>query len=1072
MGRGKYPIPVRLRGGAWEPSQAGGSRIRRPARPPPPPFGSFRSDAAALPRPLLAGSARRAGRCLRAVGGASGGGGGVSASRRFWKGPVLRWGGLPVSLGRAVRVTSRFGVTKAASPSCQPWWVTSPGSSLGPGGTSSLCCTIGDVPGTGELRLVGGGGRCAGRVEVKHDGEWGSVCNLHFNWETTWATVVCRQLGCGGVAKASAYAPFRQGTGRIWLHPFWCRGTEEMLHECPNFGWGRHFCGHEWDLGVICREAVELRLVAGGGPCAGRVEAKLRGQWGSVADEDWNMNKAEVVCRHLGCGSATGAYTAADSFGKGDGPIGLAGVHCRGDEASLWDCQIYGWGPIDGDHIYDVAVTCQGFARLVGGDTACAGRLEVRRGQTWASVCQEHVDMKAAQVLCRELGCGTVLAVHGTGQSWAGTGPLWDLRFECSGTETLLSACSRQPPRSPGCTSHAGIVCSPYTGFRLAGESGCAGRVEVEVGGTWGSLCATGWDLRDAHVLCRHLGCGAAIAVPPGGSFGGGDGPMWRDGFGCDGSEWHPGQCPAAVLGEPPCAPGHGAAVNCSGVAEPLRLVEGESRCDGRLEVTASPGTWARVAAGPWDSGLGSVVCRQLGCGVLEKVSGVLGLGTVALRCAGTEESLARCNVSGTGAAPTGSPEEVAVVCSGSRRVRLAGGPGRCAGRVELYANGTWASACQDSWDLPDATVVCRQLGCGSALAAPGAGHFGAGVGTPWPDAGGCTGTEASLWACPGSARRGCRRGGGAGAVCSDQLSLRLAGGSGRCAGRLEVLHNGTWGGVCANGTSPATAIAACRQLGCGDGGRLEPAPPGDAAPAWLAWVGCEKGTRWLWRCPSAPWRLQDCGPGGDTHVACDEDSDGTSATPTPSPGSVPSSTALMAAAGSVPVSTVLCVVLGTLLFLALGALAVQMCCARARRRGPGGAADAVSDAIYEELDYTPDPEYQEVPSGSGSLSEGSGTKLPYYSGGGVEESDPKTAPESPAQHSSPDVYDDAAAVPEVSPAPSAGDISEGVARRSWGCPPPPGGSCHPSSPAEATGDPPGHTDYDDVGSSTLGTSL
>lgn len=120
----------------------------------------------------------------------------------------------------------------------------------------------------------------------------------------------------------------------------------------------------------------------------------------------------------------------------------------------------------------------------------------------------------------------------------------------------------------------------------------------------------------------------------------------------------------------------------------------------------------------------------------------------------------------------------------------------------------------------------------------------------------------------------------------ADQLSLRLAGGSGRCAGRLEVLHNGTWGGVCANGTSPATAIAACRQLGCGDGGRLEPAPPGDTAPAWLAWVGCEKGTHWLWRCPSAPWRLQDCGPGGDAHVACDEDSDGPSGTPTPSPGS------------------------------------------------------------------------------------------------------------------------------------------------------------------------------------------
>ncbi|NXQ92638.1 SRCRM protein, partial [Nyctibius grandis] len=90
-------------------------------------------------------------------------------------------------------------------------------------------------------------------------------------------------------------------------------------------------------------------------------------------------------------------------------------------------------------------------------------------------------------------------------------------------------------------------------------------------------------------------------------------------------------------------------------VAEPLRLVEGESRCDGRLEVAASPGAWARVAAGLWDPRGASVVCRQLGCGVPEKGYAVPGSGTVGLRCAGTEENLAQCNASGTATAPTGS---------------------------------------------------------------------------------------------------------------------------------------------------------------------------------------------------------------------------------------------------------------------------------------------------------------------------------------------------------------------------------------------------------------------------------
>ncbi|XP_075357934.1 scavenger receptor cysteine-rich type 1 protein M130-like [Mycteria americana] len=941
--------------------------------------------------------------------------------------------------------------------------------------------------GTGELRLVDGGGRCAGRVEVKYEGEWGSVCSYDFDWEARWGIVVCRQLGCGPVARASPYAPFGQGTGRIWLQPFFCRGNEAVLHDCPHFGWGRHFCNHERDVGVTCAEAVELRLVAGWGPCAGRVEAKLRGLWGSVADDNWDMEDGEVVCQQLGCGSVADVSAAMAPFDKGDGPISLAVIDCRGDEAALWDCEVRGWGPYAGPHDYDTAVICQGFARLVGGDGACAGRLEVRRGKAWTSVCEDHVDIKAAQVVCRELGCGTVLAVPGSSPFGAGTRQLWEEGFECTGTEPLLAACARRPPRNEGCTGHASIICSSYTGFRLAdNSSGCAGRVEVEAEGTWGSLCATGWDLPDAHVLCHHLGCGPAAAVPPGGSFGGGDGPLRQDTFGCGGSERHPGECAAVVLGKPACPPGHAAAVNCSGIAEPLRLVEGESRCDGRLEVASSPGAWARVLVGLRGARDASVVCRQLGCGVPEKVYAVPGSGATGPRCAGTEESLATCNVSGTATAPTGSPEEVAVVCSGSRRVRLVGGPGRCAGRVEVYVNGTWGSVCQETWDLQDAAVVCRQLGCGTALAAPGSARFGPGTWPPWPDAGGCAGTEESLWDCPASARHGCRRGGGAGAVCSEQLSLRLVGGSSRCEGHLEVLYNGTWGRVCANGTSPATAAAVCRQLGCGAGGRLGAAPARDPAPAWLAWVGCKEGARSLWHCPSAPWSLQACSLGRDARVSCDEDGDGTSGTPTPSPGSrcpegaactgSPAAAAAAAAAGTLPVPTVLCAVLGTLLCLALGVLAAQACRAWARRRGPGRAADAVSDAVYEELDYALTPEYQEVPSPSGSLSERSGTKLPDYTGDSMEESDPREAPDSLAQHGPPDGYDDAVAVPEESPAPGAGDAPEGMAQTSWDCVPPTGGSSVPPGPPGATRDPPaqppGGRDYDDVGIGTLGTSL
>ncbi|XP_077035896.1 scavenger receptor cysteine-rich type 1 protein M130-like isoform X1 [Agelaius phoeniceus] len=952
--------------------------------------------------------------------------------------------------------------------------------------------------GSGELRLVGGGGRCAGRVEVKHDGEWGSVCAFDFDWEARWAVVVCRQLGCGRVARASLHAPFGPGSGRIWLQPFFCRGTEDALEQCPNIGWGRHFCGHEWDVGVTCTDAVELRLAGGGSPCAGRVEVKLRGHWGTVGDHSWDMEDAEVVCQQLGCGSASIAYYTHERFGVGDGLVSLALVNCSGAEATLWDCEIRGWGPYNSSiNVSDVGVVCQGFSRLVGGDGACAGRLEVRQGQAWVGVCADEVDMKAAQVVCRELGCGEVIAIAGSGRFGAVSGSLWDGGFRCNGTEPLLSACARRPAQRQECSGPASVICSSYTGFRLGnGSSGCAGRVEVAVRGTWGSVCASEWDLPDAHVLCRHLGCGRAFSVPPGGSFGSGEGPLLPDAFGCSGSERHPGQCPVAVLGKPPCAPGNAAAVNCSGAVESLRLVKGETRCEGFLEYNTSTGAWHRV---PGEVSLLrnlSNVCWKLDCGELEKSHGVPGevyllrdnkwgiLKTVIKDIVQMTTDLASRTISEdhfwrdyglmtTG--PADIPHGTYLVCSGSLQVRLVGSSGRCAGRVEVYSGGSWSWVCQEGWGLQAAAVVCRELGCGTALQAPGWARLGAGAGPLWPYSPDCSGSEESLWECGRTERRECGRGGGAGAVCSEQLSVRLAGGPGRCRGFLEMFQNSTWGRVCANGTSNGTAAAVCRLLGCGELGELSAVTAQEPTEAWLAWVGCEDGARSLWQCPSAAWHLQSCRPGGDAYVDCEEDSDGTTeghTTPYPEGASstgVPRRRPPAVAVGSVPVPTVLCVVLGTLLCLSLGALALLLCRARARRRGPGRAADAISNAVYEELDYKAMPEFQEVPTPPGSLLEGWVKKLPYYTGDSVEGSDTEAAPDPPAwpEQGPLDGYDDVLDVPQEPPAASSGDISKGVAGQRWSC-------VLPTGPAGATREPseqpPGHMDYDDVGSSALGT--
>lgn len=100
--------------------------------------------------------------------------------------------------------------------------------------------------------------------------------------------------------------------------------------------------------------------------------------------------------------------------------------------------------------------------------------------------------------------------------------------------------------------------------------------------------------------------------------------------------------------------------------------------------------------------------------------------------------------------------------------MRLANGPNSCSGRVELNYNGSWNSIGDSGWGLKEATVVCRQLGCGRALSAPGGNQFGIGVGPALLDNVKCTGDESILTNCQAmpTGPHKCICGSYAGAVC------------------------------------------------------------------------------------------------------------------------------------------------------------------------------------------------------------------------------------------------------------------------------------------------------------------
>ena len=87
------------------------------------------------------------------------------------------------------------------------------------------------------------------------------------------------------------------------------------------------------------------------------MEVHYNGEWGTVCDDFWDLNDAQVVCNELGLGQAVAARTSA-FYGQGSGQIWLDDVNCAGTETTIRNCLHRGWGIENCYHGEDASVNC------------------------------------------------------------------------------------------------------------------------------------------------------------------------------------------------------------------------------------------------------------------------------------------------------------------------------------------------------------------------------------------------------------------------------------------------------------------------------------------------------------------------------------------------------------------------------------------------------------------------------------------------------------------------------------------------------------------------------------------
>ncbi|KAI4894792.1 hypothetical protein NFI96_031878, partial [Prochilodus magdalenae] len=502
--------------------------------------------------------------------------------------------------------------------------------------------------------------------------------------------------------------------------------------------------------------------------CSGRVELHHRETWYTVCDAGFDQQDAEVVCGELGCGLPADVLGGA-AFGRGEGQVWSEEFQCRGEETQIYFCPRSSSLKHNCSHDRDVALICSGHtgARLVNGFDFCSGRVEIQYLSEWGTVCDVSWDMRAASVLCGQLECGSAVAVVGSDWFGEGSGRIWADVFDCQGNETHLSQCPISSWSRAACSHQqdAGVICKGSSlalhegQVRLSGE--CEGEVEVYFRQDWRRVLLDSWSESLVSVVCRQLGCGTELSFSN--SSTSSPEHVCVTGFNCSGSEAHLGNCSSAQAVN--CSSREQLYITCSGMCYVVIsksvvsltpsgwLVLEETVQEGWRFSTAAHGGQCVMTCGVlrmhrWSADSFNVAWPSMSRYQPSLEPGKTGtIWFNEVECEGNETSLRNCRYHLCGEDECGHKEDVGVVCSEYKEIRLTEG---CEGNLEVFYNGTWGNVCVNGMDAETATLICQELNCGrSGNERDGKARVGSAPN--WLDNLKCRKHDSTLWHCPSS---------------------------------------------------------------------------------------------------------------------------------------------------------------------------------------------------------------------------------------------------------------------------------------------------------------------------------